>query len=133
MALTKYPIPEKNVGWYQSYESWSLVTQSLTRMQLPYITRNKTLPTKNIPIHYYMNETFIMGTNYLFSTSTENFICDNGVYISLEDSKPSIILPWGEVQNIPIPYINVSNFYTIINETDKKKIININIKIGMRL
>jgi hypothetical protein len=127
MALTKYQIPDKNVGWYQPYKAWSLVTQSATRMQLPYITRNQTLPTKNIPIHYYMNETFIMGTNYLFSTSTENFICDSGVYNSLEYLNPSIILPWGEVQNIPTPYINVSNFYTIIDETDKKKIININI------
>lgn len=134
MALTKYPIPEINVGWYQALNLWTLVEQSTTRRQLPYITRNQILADKKAPIHYYMDQKFVMGTNYLFSTSTENYVYGKRMSSSIifentnSDAYTSdlyITLPWGEVQKIQTPYIN-----TIINGLGDDiitKISNINI------
>ena len=111
MALIKYPIPQINVGWYQAINLWTLVEQSTNR-QLPYITRGQILPNKKVPIHYYMDQTFVINNNYLFSTSTENYVYGKNVS-NIEDitsnaytSDLHIVLPWGEVQKIQTPYIN---------------------------
>jgi hypothetical protein len=101
-----------NIGWYQLTNLWNYNTientklPSVNRKQFPYISRIKYSDDILAPIHYYIDKTFSIGTNYHFSTSTENFIDGKDRLIPFENF--NIVLPWGEVQTISPPYINTT-------------------------
>jgi hypothetical protein len=126
-----------NTGfWYQMYNCWEVVKTDINRTQIPYLKRktNITEVLKQddlIPVHYYMDMTFMNNTNYQFRTTLEKHIHGQNTTktgAEINDSTLSnlhVVLPWSENLKIETPYINTN--LSNLSLADKTLVPNINV------
>ena len=126
-----------NTGfWYQMYNCWEVVKTDINRTQIPYLKRKTDITEVSkqddlIPVHYYMDMTFMNNTNYQFRTTLERHIHGQNTTktdAEINDSTLSnlhVVLPWSENLKIETPYINTN--LSNLSLADKSLVPNINV------
>jgi hypothetical protein len=119
--VSKFPDPSVHSKgfWYQVYNCWKLVENDPIRTQIPYMTRRTDMPEDGptiwgMPVHYYMDMTFVENANYQFRTTLEGFVRGktNTTQTAIPENNDAqrsnmfMVLPWSETMQIPVPYIN---------------------------